>query len=348
MARDSCIIGLMTLFLILAGCAGHISQDNTTTPTPISFTQTPTQAPIFPRNPIDLHGRLQVPVALGSFEESYIGTYQCTNETETYETNYLFVSGLNGSHRIHLELVPVDNEEDLNEIPMPKEVLNAGIAPGDFIAEPNHLYTIRAGVTVGPNVTGESHETPGGGGWARNPYFPFLLRTFVDGAPAPDGNDRLTVIKWCHYFGQTREMQPEPSIDVGMNKVTMHPGEARGVNITFWNYGGGIRELGIRILGQLIAPGYWHFPLISDDLKPFPKNMTVTFDPPISIGRNFRNDNVTMVVTTGQAMPAGQYDFPLELCYRILDTADPSAPHFPFSEHLICPTAGEFVVQVEK
>jgi hypothetical protein len=347
-SRTACIIGLITLFLILAGCTSPESQNNTAASTPVTPAQTPVPPPVFPKNPIDLHGRLQVPGPVGSFEESYIGTSNCTNDTETFETNYEFVSGSDGSHLIRLQLVPIENWGEMKEIQMPEEIQNASIVPAEFIAEPNHLYTVGVRIMFGPNVTGESYESPSGEGWAKNPYFTFLLRAYVDGVRAPEADDRISVTKWCYYYDETREMLRGPSVDYGENEVTMSPSDKRAVNLSFWSSNEGIEELRIRIPGQLINRTYWNFPITSDELKPFPQNMTITFNPPVTIGRNFQRDNVTMVVTTGPLTPAGEYSFPLELCYRTLDPSDPSAPHFPFSEQELCPTAGEFTVSVEK
>jgi len=348
MPKDPCIIALISLLLIFAGCTGPISQNNSTIITPATSSQTPAPISGFTRDPVDLHGRLQVPFALGSFDESSLGTMNCTNDSETFESNYEFISGSDRSHQVRLQLVPAENWGDLKEIQMPEEIQNASLTPGEFIAEPNHLYTVAVRIVLGPDVTGESYESPRGEGWAKNPYFTFLLRASVDGVQTPDADDRISVTKWCYYFDETRLMHQGSMFDSGVNEVTVRQGEERKVNLSFWSSDEGIEDLSIRVPGQLTSRNMMEFPITSGELKPVPQDMTFTFDPPVSVGRNFRRNNVTMAVMVGPLTPEGEYSFPLVLCYRTLDPSDPTALHFPFSEREICPTAGYLVVQVEQ
>jgi hypothetical protein len=291
---------------------------------------------MFPRNPIDLQGKVQVPGPVGSFEQSYIGQEMlCTNEAETYGTSYDFISGSSGPSRVRFQLVPVVSEWDLNETPMPKEILDAVVTPDEFIAQPGYLYTLLVAVTVGPNATDEHIKYYGGGVEWNNVYYAFRLRAFVDGILAPEANDTLVVYKWC---GGTPDgppgdggFRPGSYLSFDENGITMLPGEERDVNLTLQNRDGGIRELSLRVDG-LTLPSFF-------------KNMTVSFDPPVTVAHNFRDDHVTMHITTQLQMPAGEYSIPLRLCMRSLDPSNPNGSYFPFTEGAYCPSA-DFNVRI--
>jgi hypothetical protein len=274
---------------------------------------------------------------VGSFEESYIGQIMyCTNESETYGTSYDFISGPSGPSRVRFQLVPVVSEWELNETLMPKEILDTVITPDEFIAQPDHLYTLRVEVTVSPNASDEHIWYDGGGVEWNNVYYAFRLRAFADGVLAPEANDTLVVFKECSptpggapgHGGS----HPGTSLSFDENGITMLAGEERDVNLTLQNRDGGIRELSLRI-GGLTLPSFFG-------------NMTASFDPPVTIAHNFWDDHVTMHITTRPQMPADEYSIPLRLCIRSLDPSNPNGTHFPFTEAAWCPSA-DFSVRIK-
>jgi hypothetical protein len=329
-------IGIVVAFVLLCFFTYHYFVQTPQLPRP----QLPT--PQFPRPPVDLGGKLNSPVPFGSFEKSFVWTYNCTPESETYSTNYIFVSGSDGPHRVLLQLVP------WNETPMYEDILNVHVEPVEFDVVPNHLYTVGVGVTVGPNVTGESMEYPGGGGWSHNPDFLFTLRVFVDGKPVPDADDKVTVIKWCKSLHQTWEMQNSPDFYFPEgHEILLHAGESKTVSVSIRNSGGGIREIHFESGGYLPSQSYG-FPLDPTTLIPLPTGMNVRFVPPVVIGSNFRTVNQTMTISTTPETPDGEYPLPLVLCYRGLDTTNRTSTYFPFAENAGCPMEGIFTVKVKE
>ena len=211
MLQNGLLLLILGILVALTGCMAPgtgSSQDNIS-PTVYQITNAPLVSPSatspnqavsipglqFPREPADLNGTLLTPVPFGSFEESFIGTDQCSNASETYTANYDLVSGTDGPHKVRLQLVPVDNMQDRKEIPLPESIISTQIEPAEFDVLPNHLYTVGINITVGPNVTGTSFEFPGGGGMITNPDFPFILHVFIDGEPAPGADDQVSVLK---------------------------------------------------------------------------------------------------------------------------------------------------------
>lgn len=298
--------------------------------------------------PIALPDKYRSPVFFGSFEDSFIGSYECSNGTESYMTNYTLFTGTGASRHIHYSLVPVDNMNNNNKVPLPSDILNASISPDDFSAQPGYIYTSRVLITVGPNVTGESHTNPDGSGWSRNPYFPFLLKVTIDGMDAADANDRLSVIKWCNLHSQTREMQASPGfVQTPQSDIVLRAGNSKEVNLSVRNFGGGIRELYLKIPSRINSSS-WTFPLEADpgQMMPIPDGMTFSFDPPVITGNNFRLSNSTLVIGTGVHTPHGNYTFPLVLCYRNLNTYNTTSRYFPFDEISYCGTAAQFTVDI--
>ena len=358
MKRIPGLVIILGIFILITGCSipATTVKENTyypsgddiyIPPSPAEKNGTPIPAPAFPGIPVILSEKYRSPSFLGSFEDSFIGSYECTNASESYGTNYTLFTGSGGLSHIHYTLVPLDNMDDFNEVPLPSAVLNASIFPDDFVAFPDHIYRTQVVVTVGSNVTGESHMNPDGSGWGRNPYFPFFLKVTVDGNDTPGADDQLSVIKWCNLHSQTREMQPSPDIETNIPDVTLKPGDEQSVNITIRNFGGGIREIYFQIPAR-INRNNWTFPLEADpgQLIPIPGGMHFTFSPPVLHGRNFRVFNDTLVIATGTGTPAGNYTFPLVLCYRDLDPDNVTSPYFPFDGNSWCPTAAQFNVDV--
>jgi len=361
MSRMDLLTILLVILLAATGCTGldtgsshdNISSNgsltafNATSPGGAASSNQTAFAPqpLFPRTPADLKGKLLTATPFGSFEDSFIVSVNCTNESETYTTNYTFVSGTDGPHEVRLRLVPVNNMQDMKEIAMPERILNTEVEPAEFEVVPNHLYTIGVNITVGPDVVGYSHEFPGGGGVVYNPNFPFVLRVFVDGNPAPGADDQVTVFKIC-YFTPYSPNRPSPAIEIPEPEITMRAGEMKAINLTIRNFGGGIREIQYEAGGRLENQSY-SFPLTAEERKPLPKGMNISISPASVTGLNFRSENQTLSISTTAGTPPGEYILPFVLCYRDLDLTDPASPDFPFSNQTICATMGTITVKVD-
>ncbi len=336
------IASLLCILAIIAGCTtslNNVGAGENITPTPASE---------FPVPPVALPTGYYSGSTIGAFEESFIGSYECTNGSESYGTNYSLFTGSGPSRSIQYTLVPVANMDNLREVPLPPDILHASITPDDFIAQPGYIYTSRVLITVGPDVTGESHTNPDGSGWSRNPVFPFVLKVTVDGADASGADDQITVIKWCTLHSQTRNMQPSPGfMQTPQSAMVIKAGSRQEVNLSVRNFGGGIREVYFKIPARINGSS-WTFPLEADpgQMLPVPEGMTFTFVPPVMTGNNFRLSNSTLVIVTDARTPPGNYTFPLVLCYRNLDQYDTTSSSFPFDRNSSCPTAAQVTVDV--
>lgn len=232
---------ILCILAIIAGCNTSVNNSDAKE----NITPTPTSE--FPVPPVALPARYYSGSTIGAFEDSFIGSYECSNGSESYGTNYTLFTSSGRSRSIHYTLVPVDNMDNLNEVPLPSDILNASITPDDFIAQPGYIYTSRVLITVGPDVTGES-----GSGWSRNPYFPFLLKVTVDGADASGADDQITIIKWCTLHSQTRNMQASPGwMQTPQSDIVIKAGSRQEVNLSVRNFGGGIRELYFKIPARI-------------------------------------------------------------------------------------------------
>jgi hypothetical protein len=359
MKRSPVVIIMLCIVILAAGCTTpatnttenlrYPSGDDIYIP-PFIAGNNPTPSPgtEFPFPPKALPEKYWSDIPLGAFEDSFIGTYDCTNASETYGTNYTFFSNSGGTRHIHYQLIPVENMDTFSEVPLPSDILNASITPDDFVALPDYIYQSQVRITVGPNVTGEYHTNPDGSGWGRDPYFPFVLNVTVDGVDASGADDQLTVTKVCSFHSQTRNMQPMPEFyQTPQSDIILKPGEIQSVNITVRNFGGGIRELYVNVPALLNGTGFT-FPLEADpgQLRPIPAGMTFNFNPPIMTGNNFRFSNGTLVIGSEAGTPKGNYTFPLVLCYRDLDTDNATSPYFPFDVNSYCDTATQFTVDI--
>ncbi|MFZ1896783.1 hypothetical protein [Methanoregula sp.] len=128
-----------------------------------------------------------------TFDDTYIGSMDCSNGSETFETNYTYFSGAGSPRTVTYQLVPVSCVQSTDKTPLPAGILNATIEPDRFTAEPYHAYTSRVRITVGPNVTGSS-----GPNFVQNPVYAFYLKVQGDGAPEPEANDWVEVVKICY------------------------------------------------------------------------------------------------------------------------------------------------------
>jgi len=355
------ILLLLSCTVILAGCAmtGHNATAESFTPFDVKAILSPssadgtilasTPAPeIFTLPPLPLPLQYQDRSTRGAFDDSYLGSYECSNDTESYGTNYTLFAGNDSPHHVHYTLVPVDSSDETRTVSLSSDILTAGIYPDDFVTRPGYAYRSQLNVTIGPNVTGESHTNPDGSGWSRNPYFPFRLEVTVDGNDAPDADDRIAVTKICSFHSQTRGMQPMPGIDMALQSpVVLHAGETQNFPVRARNYGGGLRELYFTIPARISGES-WSFPLESNpgQLQPIPDGLVFSFDPVVMSGTNFRLSNTTLTIETDPRIQPGNYSFPLVLCYRDLDLDNQSSLHFPFSDMSYCDTATSFTVDI--
>ncbi len=350
---------LLCIIVMIAGCTipakDATGEQHTPSMDPItppvtnladSLTITPDTEFLYPLRTVPVP--YQSGMTRGAFENSFIHSYECTDGIESFMTNYTLFSGNTSPHHIRYTLVTVDNTDYDKEIFLSSDILNASVAPDDFISRPGQIYRSRVLITLGPNVTGESHTNPDGSGWSRNPYFSFRLKVTVDGSDAPEAEDQIAVIKWCNIHSQTRNMQGSPSFQwTPESDIIMKPGEMQQVNLTVRNYGGGIRELSFAIPARLAGTSF-SFPLEAapDQLLPLPPGLVFTFDPPVMDGNNFRLVNDTLLIRSDPGIPRGNYSFPLVLCYRNLAVDNTTSVHFPFDDTLYCNSATRFTVNI--
>lgn len=347
---------LLCILIVIAGCSTAVQNSpenqsglstrnesrNASLPD-ASAAIAPSLAPLFIHEPIALPEKYFSDSARGSFEDSFLGSYECSPALESFGTNYTFFSGSGSPHNVHYTLVPVDNTGDFREVPLSSDVVNVSIYPDDFVALPNYIYQSHVQITIGPNVTG-AH----GADWSRDPYYPFRLNVTIDGVDAPGADDQLAVTKICSFHSQTRNMQPSPSFEMMPNSdIVIRPGDMQEVNLTIRNFGGGIRELHFEIPARVNESG-WSFPLEADpgQLLPIPDGMIFSFDPPVMAGNNFRLSNDTLIIKSDNGTPIGNYSFPLVLCYRNLDPVNTSSTHFPFDDTSYCDSATSFKVDI--
>ena len=357
--RPTLVLLLLAGAIVLAaGCImpyGVISDNNSTGPALPGASagtsdplQNPWPDPVFPVDPVPLSGSFRPSLPLSSFEDSFIGSYECTEDSETYSTNFTLITGDRGPQRVKYTVVPVSYYNDLTEIPLSADIISAVIEPDEFTAEPSTVYTSRFTVTTGPNVTGESGNLEDGGGvWMKNPSYSFLVKVSADGSDMPGLSDAVNVKKWCFMHSQTRDMQGIPSWEIESHEIAIQTGEKKAVNLSLRNYGGGIRQIEFRVPARLKGPGYM-FPLETEpgQLLPIPEGIGFAFAQPVITGRNFQQDTNQLIISTTAETPPGSYRFPLELCYRDMDLGNRNSPYYPFGEKLLCPSCGDFTLTV--
>jgi hypothetical protein len=330
------LLFLVAAILLMAGCT---IGEKSAGPEPKTV--------VFPSDPIPLSGQFRPTDSLSSFEDSFIGSLDCTEEAETYSANFTLITGYQGPERIKYTLVPVEYAGTLKEVPPSPDIIRASIEPDEFTAEPSKIYTSRFSITIGPNVTGESWTTAQGVAM-RNPSFTYRVKVSVNGSDDPGLGDGINIRKWCYLHSQTGDMQGMPSWELKPHDFVVRAGGKKESTITIRNFGGGIRELQLKVPGLLKGPG---FDCLLDadpnQLLPMPEGMNISFVPPVFTGRNFHLDSNTMVISTTPGTPAGTYHFPLILCYRDMDLVNRNSSQLPFSEKLWCPSCGDFIVTVE-
>ena len=292
--------------------------------------------------PRDLPHEERFAAVLGSFDETFLVSTACTNGSETFETNYTYFSGAEGTGSVSCQLVPVKNVQGDDETSFSPGVLTATIEPDHFTAEPYHIYISRIRITVGPNITGIR-----GPNFAQNPVFPIFLKVQRNGRADPEANDWVQVVKVCNFMpGMGGLMRSDPLFNLGIkDNISVKAGETVAVPLTIDNHGGGIREEYFTIDGMLNTRSY-SFPFTKEELSPIPPGIQFTVDPPQVIGRSFRTYNLTLAIATTKDVSPGTYDFPIGLCYRDLAVPGDTSDQYPFGNRSYCNTGTDFTVVV--
>jgi hypothetical protein len=344
--RKLVLIAVTIIILLVAGCITGTPQGQNLTPLPIppgnSIAVTETIPAHFPVSPLTLPEQDQFAAVMGSFDDTYIGSMDCSNGSETFETNYTYFSGAGSPLTVTYQLVPVTSVQNTDEGPLPAGILNASVEPDRFTAEPYHLYTSRVRVTVGPNVVGYS-----GPNFSENPSFSFYLKVEGNGEPEPGANDWVDVVKVCYLNpGMGVLMWTDPRFSLGnLGGISLSPGESVSVPVAIQDSGGGIREEYFRIGGMRNEP-YDSFPFTDQDLRSNLTGVQVSVTPARVIGRSFTSYNVTFTVTAAPDVPTGTYHFPLELCYRNLASPDSRTGQDPFENQSACDTGTDLPVTI--
>ena len=346
--RTIFLIAALLLILLGAGCMTNSPQGQNTTPSPVpsdtgtGIPATETIDAHFSTAPLALPQQEQFAGVMGSFDDTYLGSMDCSNGSETFETNYTYFSGAGSPRTVTYQLVPVNYVQSTDEAPLPAGILNATIEPDRFTAEPYHAYTSRVRITVGPNVTGFSSQN-----FVQNPAFPFYLKVQGDGAPEPGANDWVEVVKICYIHpGLGSMMWSDPRFSFGNPQdISLRPGGSTSVPLTISDSGGGIREEYFRI-GRVLTDMNYSFPFPEEEFLPNPQGIQFSLDPPQVIGRSFTLYNLTLTVTAPQDITPGTYHFPLELCYRDLASPDNGSGQDPFENRSNCDTGTVFPVNI--
>src|SRR5208337_5513880 len=139
------IVFILGILVLIAGCsypANTSSSNESNTPANPNFTVpftpentlTPTPASAFPSEPVILPSKYRSTEFMGSFENSFIESDECSNGSESFATNYTLFTASGGPRSIHYTLSAIDNTENLAKVPLPSAILNASITPDDFVA----------------------------------------------------------------------------------------------------------------------------------------------------------------------------------------------------------------------
>jgi len=342
---------ILLIFLSGAGCLGISSPETNATQqgkipgTGGIHSETSTAIPTINAQwqvgPEELPHEERFAAAIGSFDETYIGSMDCSNKSETFETNYTYFSGAERG-TISYQLVPVKYVRDTTEVPFPDDILNATIEPASFTAEPYHRYTSHVRITVGPNVTGFISPSRF---W--NPTFPFYLKVQRDAGNVSEANDWVQAAKLCAFIpGLGSLMRSSPGFDLNTQEnLSLRVGEKVSLPLTVRDFGGGLREEYFEIPGMLKGDDY-SFPIKSEELAPFPPGMTVSVEPLQILGRSFRTYDMNLVIETTRDVQQGTYNFPLVLCYRNLASPVSASGKYPFENTRYCDTSTSFEVNV--
>ena len=345
--RNFFLLAVTVIMLLGAGCISGTSQGQNLTPSSgpgngTGITPPVTFAAQFPVAPFAIPPQTQFAGIMGSFDNTYIGNMDCSNGSETFETNYTYFSGAGSSRTVTYRLMPVASVRSTDTGPLPAGILNASIEPDRFTAEPYHVYTSCVRITVGPNQTGFS-----GPNFVQNPVFPFYLEARGNGEPEPGANDWIEVVKVCYFTpGMGMMMWTEPRSSFGnTGTLSIRPGETVSVPLDVRDSGGGIREEYFRIGGMRNEP-YNSFPYSDADLSPNLSGIQVAVFPDQVIGRTFTTYNLTLTVTAAPDVAPGTYHFPFELCYRNLASPDTRSAPDLFESQSACDTGTDLPVTV--
>ena len=121
--RTIFLVAALLLILLGAGCVTNSppGQNSTLSPVPSDTgTGVPATETIdahFPAAPLALPQEEQFAAVIGSFDDTYIGSMDCSNGSETFETNYTYFSGAGSPRTVTYQLVPVNYVQGTDESP---------------------------------------------------------------------------------------------------------------------------------------------------------------------------------------------------------------------------------------
>jgi hypothetical protein len=278
-----------------------------------------------------------------SLDADYVIT-ECDEGNTTVNESFTFISGLDGPHHIQYELIPMGYTALLQK----KGAVAAGINPRDFVAQPGNVYVSRITIDVGPNQTGEVTDY-GSYVAGSNPVFLYTVNVTSDGEDIPELSRTLHVGKYCliypggGLFG--RQLHNIPFLSADDNPLTVHSGRHQSRNITIRTYNGGIRELSFIINGRVIR-NYTGRPIVWQT-RPVPDGMNITIDPSTIIAVNSETYTARLTVTVNDSTPEGDYEFPLDLCYRNLNPSNNTSEYYPFSQDISCADSIQLAIAVK-
>jgi hypothetical protein len=316
---------------------------------------TPLIKPHFPSQSVAIPEKYWFNQTIGYFPNNYIVDYECSANNTTFKTDYILITGSDGPNTVRFSLDPLEQKQEIfNGIPLPvnnisQDIVNSGIEPEEFTAEPNHLYITHIVITTRPNLQGYDVDV-GQGVALIDPVWSFLVNVSIDGKSLTKSHNVLTIGKYCHFspggglFG-LGQMRDSPSVGINQSSIILGSGQTRDVLIIMQNYNGPVRRFDFRIDGSNRS-------IIStktdrgDLLKPSPTGMTFSLQSPYLIEENFQDYSNLLKVTVNTDTPPGDYEIPLEVCYRDIDVRDSSSQYFPFSSNESCPFSTTMKIHV--
>jgi hypothetical protein len=349
------LVTVLVSLLLMAGCAMHSGQQIPANPDGSMNLSNPTGESGITRNTTPVLPALAVinitivperhlPSApVTSFAADYVLS-ECDEGNTTFNMSFTLISGLDGPHHIQYELIPLGNTASLQN----DGAITASINPSDFIAQPGTVYVSSITVSVGPNQTGEKRYYGDYESWS-NPIFFYSVNVTSDGKEMPELNRTLHLGKYCHYFPGGglfgRQLHSIPFLFTDSNPITVHHDIPQSKNITIGTYNGGIRELSFIINGPVIR-NYTGQPILWRT-QPVPPGMSIMVNPPSFIAVNSETYTTRLTISVNDSTPVGDYEFPLDLCYRDVNPSETTSEYYPFSQNLSCSDSLQLAVAVK-
>ncbi len=358
------LLGMFFILVLFMGCISQSIQENKTTTTPTPETIMPQvpavinltnpenatiHTPQFSVQPVQLPKKYWFSHSIGYFPNNYIVDYACTANNTTFETDYILITGSDGPHAVKYSLIPMEQDPgSVYGVPLPdtmrnisRDIVNTSIEPQEFTAQPNHIYVSHIVITTGPNLTGETIDVGSNAVAGINPMWSFLLNVDLDGKNLTGSNNVLSFGKYCLWDPSGMELYGRqatdvPDISFNQTSITLGSGQVRAVLISMQNYNGGVRRFDFKIDGSnnSIISSQSNS---SDLLKPLPSGMIFYLTSPYLVEENFNEYSNLFRVSVDSSTLPGDYEIPIEVCYRDIDLKDLQSPYFPFSRNVSCP-----------